>query len=63
MSHITKLIINILMKITHKSEMGQEQCGFVQNTGTRIAIFMFRANNIKSKRLITIFHRIYNSVL
>lgn len=38
MSHITKLIIRILM---NRLEIGQEQCGFVKDTRTRNAIIMF----------------------
>ena len=45
MSHITKILLKILMarmrnKIT--SEIAEEQCGFVEDKGTRNAIYMLR---------------------
>ena len=45
MSHSTKLILRIIMeKVCSRirSEIGKEQCGFVEDTGTRNAIFMVR---------------------
>ena len=45
MSHITKLILRIIMERVHsriRPEIGIEQCGFVEDTGTRNAIFMVR---------------------
>lgn len=52
MSHIAKLIIRILMNRVRsriKPAIGQEQCGFVKDIGTRNAIFMLR---ILSERAI-----------
>ena len=43
MSHITKLLLRIVMQRAQKRikpEIGEEQCGFIENTGTRNAIFM-----------------------
>lgn len=45
MNHITKLIIRILMNRACsriRPEIGQEQCGFVKDTGTRNMIFMLK---------------------
>ena len=45
MSHITKVILRIIRERVHsriRPEIGIEQCGFVQDTGTRNAIFMVR---------------------
>ena len=43
MSHITKLLLRVVMQRTReriKPEIGEGQCDFVENTGTRNAIFM-----------------------
>ena len=45
MSHITKFTLRIIMNRARSSirpEIGKEQCGFVQDSGTRNAIFMIR---------------------
>lgn len=45
MSHVTKLILRVLMMRTRQHiqrELGEEQYGFVQNAGTRNAIFVLR---------------------
>ena len=45
MSHITKLTLRITMNRARsriRPEIGKEQCGFVQDAGTRNAIFMIR---------------------
>ena len=45
MSHITKLTLRIIMNRARsriRLEIGKEQCGFVQDAGTRNAIFMIR---------------------
>ena len=52
MSHITKPILRIIMERVHsriRPENGIEQCGFVEDSGTRNAIFMVR---MISKRAI-----------
>ncbi|MGX9987587.1 reverse transcriptase domain-containing protein [Soonwooa purpurea] len=59
MSHMTKLIIRILMNRARsriRPEIGQEQCGFVKDTGTRNAIFMLR---ILSERAIQVQKKLY----
>src|SRR5688572_3275794 len=45
MSHITKLILRIIMMRARnklKPEIGNEQCGFMEDTGTRNAMFKLR---------------------
>jgi len=45
MSHVVKLLLKIIMHRTRgkiRQEMGKEQCGFMEDTGTRNAIFMLR---------------------
>ena len=45
MSHTTKILHRILMKRARaliKPEISNSQCGFVQGTGTRNAIYMMR---------------------
>ena len=45
MSHITKVILRVIMMRVRrctKPEISQEQCGFVEDTGTRNAIFIVR---------------------
>ena len=45
MSHITKLILRIIMKRAQNRitpEIGKQQCSFVRDAGTRNAIFMIR---------------------
>ena len=45
MSHIIKVVLRIIMTRVRnkiKPEIGQEQCGFVKDSGTRNAIFMIR---------------------
>ena len=45
MSHITKIILRIIMLRARriiKPEIGEEQCGFVEDSSTRNAIFMVR---------------------
>ena len=45
MSHITKILMRVIMARTRKAirpEIGKEQFGFVQNAGTRNAIFILR---------------------
>ena len=45
MSHMTKLILKIIMmraRCKIRPEIGREQCGFVEDSGTRNAIFMVR---------------------
>ena len=45
MSHMTKILMRIVMKRTKnmiRPEIGEEQCGFVQDAGTRNAIFTIR---------------------
>ena len=52
MSHITKLILRIIMNRARsriRPEIGKEQCGFVQDAGKRNAIFIIR---ILSERAI-----------
>ncbi len=43
MSHVIKIILRIIMARARsriRSEVGREQCGFVEDAGTRNAIFM-----------------------
>ena len=45
MSHVIKLILKIIMYRAQRKirrEIGKEQCGFMEDTGTRNAIFMIR---------------------
>ena len=59
MSHITKLLIRILMNRARsriRPEIGQEQCGFVKDTGTRNALFMIR---MLSERAIQMQKNVY----
>ena len=45
MSHITKVILRVIMMRVRrctKPKISQEQCGFVEDTGTRNAIFIVR---------------------
>ena len=45
MSHIVKVILRVIMlkaRRTVKSEIGKEQCGFIEDSRTRNAIFIFR---------------------
>ena len=45
MSHMTKLILRIIMMRARsriRPEIGREQCGFVEDSGTRNSIFMVR---------------------
>ena len=59
MSHITKVIIRvIMMRVPRctKSEISQEQCGFVEDTGTINAIFIVRT---LCERAIEVQHDLY----
>ena len=59
MSHITKLLLRIVMQRARKRikpEIGEEQCGFVENTGTRNAIFMV---HVLSERAIEMQKDVY----
>ena len=59
MSHITKVILRVIMKRARrctKPEISQEQCGLVEDTGTRNAIFIFRT---LCERAIEVQHDLY----
>ena len=42
MSHVIKILLRIIMARARRLEIGKEQCGFVEDAGTRNAIFMVR---------------------
>ena len=59
MSHITKVILRVIMMRVRrklKPEIGKEQCGFMEDTGTRNAIFMLR---MLSERAIEMQKEVY----
>ena len=59
MSHITKVILRVIMMRARrctKPEIRQEQCGFVEDTGTRNAIFIVRT---LCERAIEVQHDLY----
>ena len=59
MSHITKVILRVIMMRARrctKPEINQEQCGFVEDTGTRNAIFIVRT---LCERAIEVQHDLY----
>ena len=59
MSHITKVILRVIMMRARrctKPEISQEQCGFVEDTGTRNAIFIVRT---LCERAIEVQHDLY----
>ena len=59
MSHITKVILRVIMMRARrctKPEISQEQCGFVEDTGTRNAIFIVRT---LCERAIEVQHDMY----
>ena len=62
MSHITKLILKIIMERLHsriRPEIGIEHCGFVHDTGTRKAVFMVRMISeraIEKQRDVYMYH-------
>ena len=59
MSHITKVILRVIMMRVRrctKPEISQEQCGFMEDTGTRNAIFIVRT---LCERAIGVQHDLY----
>ena len=59
MSHVTKVILRVIMMRARrctKPEISQEQCGFVEDTGTRNAIFIVRT---LCERAIEVQHDLY----
>ena len=70
MSHVIKLILKIIMYRARgkiRREIGKEQCGFMEDTGTRNTIFMTRVHdtnadrrsNRDAERHIPMFHRLH----
>ena len=69
MNHITKILLRIIVLRTRsriRPEIGKEQCGFMQDTGTRNAIFMvlrvISESDSNAGRHLHVLHQLYKSL-